>query len=192
MRDRRLDTEQDLGLVEKSLEGSGKAFRSLVERYHSLVYSVVRSIMGNCDDAEDVTQEVFIKIYRKLSTFRGESKLSTWIYRIARNEAINAAARTRVPLQPLDDTREPISTHDGPAEHLDRRITATVIEKLLAGLDERYRMAIELRYMSEKSYAEIAEIMDIPIGSVKTYIYRAKATLKRKLELAGYGNSGAG
>ena len=173
--------DQDRDLIEKSLEGSGRAFKKLVDRFHPLVFSVVRGIMGNRDEVEDVTQEVFIKVYRKLTTFRGEARLSTWIYRIARNEAINAAKRARLDTEPLDEAEWLASTAPGPDRHLERKVTATLVDELLSSLDEQYRVVLELKYMGEKSYAEIAEIMDIPIGTVKTYIHRGKTLLKQRL-----------
>jgi RNA polymerase sigma factor (sigma-70 family) len=176
-----LRRETDIDLIEQSLEGSGRAFKKLVERYYSLVYSVVRGIIGNRDEVEDVTQEVFIKVYRKLATFRGEARLSTWIYRIARNEAINVAKRARPDAGPLDEADRLASDIPGPDRRLEQRITASLVEELLSSLDEQYRVVLELRYMGEKSYAEIAEIMEIPIGTVKTYIHRGKALLRQRL-----------
>jgi len=175
--------KHDRELVDKTLEGSERAFRSLVERYHALVFSVVRGVMGRCDEVEDVIQEIFIKIYRNLSGYRGDASLSTWIYRISRNEAINAVSRFRLETEPLDESVGRVGREARPDECLDRTEAKHRLEELLATLDERYRIAIELRYMGEKSYAEIAEIMEIPIGTVKTYLFRAKAAMKRRLSV---------
>ena len=161
--------------------GAGLPHRQACVSGHPLVYSVVRGIMGNRDEVEDVTQEVFIKVYRKLATFRGEASLSTWIYRIARNEAINTTRRARHDTGPLDEAERLASTDPGPERNLERRITAHLVEDLLSSLDEQYRVVLELRYMGEKSYTEIAEIMDIPIGTVKTNIHRGKTLLKQRL-----------
>ena len=179
----RREEDHDQKLVEKSLDGSERAFGILVKRYHALVFSVVRGIMGQRDEVEDVVQEVFIKIYRNLASYRGDAKLSTWIYRIARNEAINALSRSRPDLETLDESSGQVSSEKNPEECLDRKRSKRFVEELLAPLDEQHRIAIELRYMGEKSYTEIAEIMDIPIGTVKTYIYRAKAAMKKRLSV---------
>jgi RNA polymerase sigma-70 factor (ECF subfamily) len=181
MKDEKPLDDRDRDLIERSLEGSGRAFMRLVDRYHALVYSVVRGIMGNSDEVEDVTQEVFIKVYRKLSTFRREARLSTWIYRIARNEAINAVKRVRPDTGTLEEADNLASGAPGPDRHLERRITASLVEDLLSSLDEQYRVVLELRYMGDKSYTEISEIMEIPIGTVKTYIHRGKMLLKQRL-----------
>jgi RNA polymerase sigma factor (sigma-70 family) len=177
------EESHDRDLVEKSLDGSARAFGRLVERYHALVFSVVRGIMGQRDEVEDVVQEIFIKVYRNLAGYRGEARLSTWIYRIARNEAINAVSRSRPDTEPLDESSGHVSREAGPEERLERKHATRFLEELLTALDEQHRIAIELRYMGEKSYAEIAEIMDIPIGTVKTYIYRAKAAMKKRLSM---------
>jgi len=179
----RREEDHDLELVEKSLGGSGHAFGKLVKRYHGLVFSVVRGILGQRDEVEDIAQEVFIKIYRNLASYRGDARLSTWIYRIARNEAINAVSRPHPPIETLDESSGHISREKSPEERLERKHSKRFVEELLAPLDEQHRIAIELRYMGEKSYAEIAEIMDVPIGTVKTYIYRAKASMKKRLSV---------
>ncbi len=175
--------KHDRELVDKTLEGSERAFRSLVERYHALVFSVVRGVMGQRDDVEDVVQEIFIKIYRNLPGYRGDARLSTWIYRISRNEAINAVSRFSPETEPIDDSAILAGREARPDERLERAQAKSRIDELLATLDEQHRIAIELRYMGEKSYAEIAEIMEIPIGTVKTNIFRAKAALKRRLSV---------
>ncbi len=179
----RRDRDHDIELVEKSLEGDGRAFERLVGKHHDLVFSVVRGIMGQRDEVEDVAQEIFIKIYRNLAGFRGEARLSTWIYRIARNEAINALSRSRPEFEALDESKGHPSRERSPDEQIERRHAKRVIDELLAALDENHRIVIELRYMGEKSYVEIAETMDIPIGTVKTYIYRAKAAMKKRLSV---------
>lgn len=177
----RREEDHDIELVEKSLEGDGRAFGRLVRKYHNLVFSVVRGIMGQRDDAEDVVQEIFIKIFRNLAGYRREARLSTWIYRIARNEAINAARRSRHDFETLDESSGYASKERSPEEHLERKRSKLLVDELLEPLDEQHRIAIELRYLGEKSYVEISEIMDIPIGTVKTYIYRAKAAMKKRL-----------
>ena len=171
----------DRELIEQSLDGSERAFRRLVEKHHALVFSVVRGIMGQRDEVEDVVQEVFIKIYRNLSGYRGDSRFSTWIYRIARNEALNARSRFRPRTEPIDESSTLASSEAGPEERIERERAKRLLEDLLAALDDQQRIAIELRYLGEKSYAEIADIMDIPIGTVKTHIHRGKAAMKRML-----------
>jgi RNA polymerase sigma-70 factor, ECF subfamily len=179
MGDPALRGESDAELVVEAREGSEKAFRTLVERYHPMAYAVVRGILGDRSDVEDVAQEVFIKVFRGLPGFRGDSKLSTWIFTVARNEAFNAARKSN----PADVSIENIVLESPeelrPDSVYRRRIRQEEVERGLSELDPDYRLALELRYMGEMSYAEISEVMGLPIGTVKTYIHRAKIELKR-------------
>jgi RNA polymerase sigma-70 factor (ECF subfamily) len=175
-------------LVRRILGGSEKDFRKLVERYQGIVYAVVLGTAANGAEVEDIVQEEFMKIYTGLRGFRGESKLSTWIYRIAKNESLNAAARRKADHRPIEEI-EPIASSAGnPEETLGEKRSRETTRRLISRLEERYRIAIELRYMAEKSYTEIAEIMGIPVGTVKTYIHRAKISLKRMLTAESAGN----
>jgi RNA polymerase sigma-70 factor (ECF subfamily) len=174
-----LKGDSDAQLIAKTLDGSEKAFRVLVERHHALAYSVVRGVLGDRDDVDDVVQEVMIKMYRGLPSFRGDSRLETWLYRVARNEAVNAVRRVRPATQPVEDVvlESPAATRPDAMHDRDRR--RSDLEDCLAELDDNYRTVLELRYLGEKSYAEISEAMSLPMGTVKSYIYRAKAELKR-------------
>ena len=173
--------ESDHELVTKALQGNQKAFQSIVERIHPTAYAVVRSVLGNSDEVEDVLQNVYIKIHRGLGGFRGDSRLSTWIYQIARNEAINAARRRRLEGPPVDEVVLAAGEDTNPETTYGKRELSQRMDTAMTGLEENYRMALELRYMGERSYEEIAETMGLPIGTVKTYIYRGKAQLKKVL-----------
>jgi RNA polymerase sigma-70 factor (ECF subfamily) len=176
--------DNDLDLVEKSLEGDGESFRRLIERYSPIVHSVVLGILGNSDDVDDTVQEIFIKVYRGLHTFRGDSKLSTWIYRIARNESLNVVERSKYKLLPIEEADSIKSENENPAELYSRKNMSALLRRFISTLNEHYRVALELRYMGEKTYSEIAEIMEIPEGTVKTYIHRAKKTLKGMISVS--------
>ncbi|MDH3216639.1 MAG: sigma-70 family RNA polymerase sigma factor [Candidatus Krumholzibacteria bacterium] len=171
--------QNDPELIAGALQGSEKAFRKLVERYHPVVYSVVRAVLGDRDDVEDVVQEVFIKVYRGLAKFRQEAKFSTWIYRIARNEAMNTVGKKLVSGQPIEEVLVETPAHLRPDEQFHRRAQRSELEGHMARLDQDYRMVLELRYMGEKSYAQISETMGLPMGTVKSYIHRAKIELKK-------------
>lgn len=171
--------ESDHELVAKALQGNQKAFRSIVERIHPTAFAVVRGILGDSDEVEDVLQNVYIKVHRGLGGFRGESRLSTWSYQIARNEAINAARRRRLDGPPVEEVALAAGADTNPETVYGRQELGSRMEAAMAGLEENYRMALELRYMGERSYEEIAETLGLPIGTVKTYIYRGKAQLKK-------------
>jgi RNA polymerase sigma-70 factor (ECF subfamily) len=174
-----LSGDTDHELISRALQGNQKAFRKIVEGNHSVAYAVARSILGDRDDVEDVVQVVFIKVYKGLHSFRGDSKLSSWIYQIARNEALNAAGRNRKPIESLDNVALSGPDSENPEVRYGNIELRGHLERALSGLDEEQRLAIELRYMAERSYNEIADIMNVPVGTVKTHIHRGKAELKR-------------
>jgi RNA polymerase sigma-70 factor (ECF subfamily) len=171
--------ESDSRLVAEARNGSEKAFRKLVERYQPMAFAVVRGVLGDRRDVEDVVQDVFIRVYRGLSGFRGDAKLSTWMYAIARNEAVNASRRRDPTSEPLEDVVIESREDARPDEEYRRKAQREDLERCLSELDRDFRVALELRYMGEMSYEEIAEAMELPLGTVKTYIHRAKIELKR-------------
>jgi RNA polymerase sigma factor (sigma-70 family) len=173
--------EGDSRLLAEAREGGEKAFRRLVERCQPMAYAVVRGVLGDRWDVEDVVQEVFIRVYRGLAGFRGEAKLSTWVYTIARNEAVNAARRQRPADESIDDVVVASPDEARPDERYMRKAQREELERCLSELEENFRVALELRYMAEMSYQEIAGTMGLPMGTVKTYIHRAKIELKRKM-----------
>jgi RNA polymerase sigma-70 factor (ECF subfamily) len=169
----------DFELVNRAQLGDQRAFAKIIERHHDLVFAVVRSVLGDRDEVDDTVQNVFIKIYRGLSGFQGRSKLSSWIYQIARNQALNTATRYRPEVMPIEelDLAGPEST--GPEERYRNRRLRDMLEQAMARLDETQRIALDLYYMGGRSYNEIAEIMNVPIGTVKTHIHRGKIELRR-------------
>jgi RNA polymerase sigma-70 factor (ECF subfamily) len=172
----------DHDLVEKAKSGDGKAFGKIVERHTGIVYAAARSVLGNSSDIDDTVQEVFIRIYLGLHSFTGRSALSTWIWSVARNHAINTLAKRREDHIPLESAPEIASRMRGPDEELARRTAAEDIEHLLSGLDEEYRQVVELRYLAGKKYREIAQLLEMPEGTVKTMIHRARIKMKKMIE----------
>lgn len=168
----------DHELVRKSLDGNERAFREIITRYNGVIYAAVRSIMGNSDETDDTVQEIFVKIYKGLPRFKGKARFSTWAYTIARNEAINALNRRKKNLYNIEEFNNLAASNDTPEEAYSKKESALNLENYIKRLDKDYRAVIELRYLADKSYLEVADIMDIPIGTVKTYIHRAKLRLK--------------
>jgi len=124
---------------------------------------------------------VYIKVFKGLARFRGDSKFSTWLYRIARNEAINAVKKRRLESVPIEDVVLAAPDRDGPEAVLRRSQASEELEDALGRIDERYRLALELRYMGERSYEEIVEMTGLPIGTIKTYIHRGKTALRKAM-----------
>ena len=183
------DTDQTL--VERVKRGEKGAFDVLVLKYQSRVINLVSRFVRNPSDAMDVTQEAFLKAYRALPKFRGESAFYTWLYRIAVNTAKNfLATQARRPLESDQDISEveqnegdnALKDHDTP-EHLllTEEIQATVIAAI-EQLPEDLRTAIMLREIEGLSYEEIAVVMECPIGTVRSRIFRAREAIDRELK----------
>jgi RNA polymerase sigma-70 factor (ECF subfamily) len=171
----------DSELVARTLRGDERAFRELIERHHAMAYAAVRSVLGDRDDVPDVMQMVYLKAYQGLAGFRGEARFSTWLYQIARREALDISSRRRVEMADIDTVEIAAPAHHLPDVATSAHSEKAWIERALGELDETYRTAIELRYMAEKSYEEIGRIMGIPEGTAKTYVHRAKIEMKRIL-----------
>ncbi len=176
-----MPNQPDSELVARSLRGDERAFRDLLARHHGVAYAVVRSILGDRDDVDDVMQLVYLKAYKGLAGFRGDARFSTWLYQIARREAIDASTSRRRDTADIDDIPLAAPASDAADRPLRERDTREWLERAMAELDEGHRTAIELRYMAEKPYDEIAALMGLPEGTVKTYVHRGKIELKRIL-----------
>ena len=191
----RFKNYDDDALVPLLQEGDEEAFSELMFRFKQRVFSVAYRYVGNYEDATDVAQEVFVNVYRSIDRFTGASKLSTWIYRIAANTAINRLrSRSRHGgnvTDSLDQMREDgtadrveaqASRGPRPDESLSRKEFHDVLHKTLAELPEHYRMVFVLRETRQLSYSEIAKIVEAPVGTVKSRLNQAR---KRMRELLG-------
>lgn len=176
--------------VEKLQAGDRQAFAALVDEYQDMVYNVTLKMVHNRELAEDLCQETFIKVYKGLPSFRGKSSLSTWIYRIAYNVCVSEMQKARYRHEDsrtgdLDRGEVTISRHTSDATDPLRELERTELKQNVAGLIERLkprqRLAIMLHYQGDQSYQEISEIMDVPIGTVKTLLFRAKESLRERL-----------
>jgi len=165
----------DNALVRRSKAGDHEAFGRLVDRYQASVYRVVRGIVGDAAEAEDVVQEVFLKAYEGLRRFRGEAGIFTWLYRIAVNEALRSGRRRR-PTAPIDALPEPEAPASEAAE--DDGPSLRDLERLLRKLPEEFRTVVVLRDLEEMSYKDIADTLDIPMGTVESRLFRARQELR--------------
>ena len=183
--------ETDQLLVERVKRGEKRAFDALVVKYQSRIVNLVSRFVRNPADALDVTQEAFLKAYRALPNFRGDSAFYTWLYRIAVNTAKNyLAVQSRRPAEGDAGTGDieqnegdaALTEHDTP-EHLllTDEIRATVVAAI-EGLPEDLRTAIMLRELEGLSYEEIAVVMECPIGTVRSRIFRAREAIDKELK----------
>ena len=190
-------------LVEELRTGSERAFASLLSTYEKPIYSFVYRLLDDSSEAPDVTQEVFLKVFRNIGEFRGECSLKTWIYRIALNEASNLRRwfwRHRRQLLSLDQKPEHgaaslaetlADAQENQYELLLRRERMQVIERALAQVPENFRVAVVLRDIEGLSYDEIAEVLEISAGTVKSRILRGRGALKQALAAASAGRVSA-
>jgi RNA polymerase sigma factor (sigma-70 family) len=177
-------------LVKKTLAGNKKAFESIVEGHQRLVSHVVFRMIQNTADQEDICQDVFLKVYENLRGFQFESKLSTWIAKIAYNTCLNYLEKKRVPLfddlTPEEQTIETVSDCNyGPDQVVEGRETSSLLRNEIEKMPVHYRTILTLYHLDQMSYSEIGETMELPEGTVKSYLFRARRLLKERL-LAKY------
>ncbi|NOR73530.1 MAG: sigma-70 family RNA polymerase sigma factor [Draconibacterium sp.] len=176
----------DAELVKQILNGNNNAFRYLVAKHQRLVLHVVGRIVQRHDEAEDICQEVFIKVFSKMKRFRGESRLSTWIATIAYNTSISHVRKmARRGEQSYDDKpalialeRDELMTH----KMVEKEEAKTILMEMIESLPVNYRTVLTLFHLEEFSYKEIEEITGMPEGTIKSYLSRARNLLKTKLE----------
>jgi RNA polymerase sigma-70 factor (ECF subfamily) len=152
------------------------AFDLIVKNFSGKVMRLAYSILGNRALAEDLTQDVFVRVWRALPAYRGQSSVSTWIYSITRNTCLTALKRARA--NDAISLDEPLIRAGAESQtFLPRGSSVIDLPSLLSKVPEKHRQVMMLFYMEEKSYEEVARQLDLPIGTVKTYLYRARKTL---------------
>lgn len=184
---RRSDEE----LVRAYLEGDSSAFEELVGRYESTIMNMAYRLLGNRSDAADVCQEVFVLLMRKLGSFRGEAKFSTWLYRVSLNACHDHARRMKRHISlsespgedlPEMEQRLPDSGVDSPEASLERAEIQRTVQKAIAVLPFKFKEVIYLHDLKGYNYKEVAEILDISLGTVKSRLNRARNRLARELQ----------
>lgn len=182
-------TEQEL--IQRLKEGDETAFKYLVDTYQERVYNTAIGIVQNAEDAEDVAQEVFIQVYRSIHNFKGESKLSTWLYRIATTRALDLLRSRKSKkrfglLQRLfGEGNEPvfeIPDFNHPGVALEKKENAAKLFKAISQLPENQKVAFTLHKLEDLSYQEVSEIMKTSLPAVESLMHRAKQNLRKILE----------
>jgi RNA polymerase sigma-70 factor, ECF subfamily len=167
-------------LVERCRAGDERAFQELVDRYKDLVFALIARTVQDRSRAEDLAQDVFLRIHRGLPYFRGEARLSTWIYRIVANAVIQDHGRAPKTTS-LDDERGAQAASASDRQFTDLEVRDR-LEKAIARLPANYRLLVAAHYLRGVQYEELAEALQLPLGTVKTQLYRAKQQLRRLLE----------
>jgi len=176
----------DAQLIEETLAGRSAAFGQLVTKYQDRLYNTLVHVTGNAEDARDAAQEAFIQAFTKLDTFQQNAAFYTWLYRIAFNVAISHRRRRR-PTASVDRAREtsglePMDPAEAPTERLERDEQARQVHEAIAELSEEHREVLVLREIDGFCYDTIARILELPIGTVRSRLHRARLQLREQLK----------
>lgn len=178
-------------LVERLKGGDEAAFKTIVETWQSMVYNTALGIVQNAEDAEDIAQETFVQVYQSVSSFKGESKFSTWLYRITIAKALDHERRKKRKkrfafVKSLFGEESEVVVHPPDFHHpgviLDKKENAAELFAAIAGLPENQRIAFTLHKVDGLSYQEVSEVMDTSVSSIESLMHRAKTNLRKKLE----------
>ncbi len=183
--------EDDQILIKKALAGNESAYKLLLNKHKDAIFRLIVKIVHNQEEAQDLVQETFMKAFGSLSSYKCQYRFTTWLYKIAANNCIDFLRKRRLISVSLD---QPLETKDGevsieladwtynPEADLDSRQKSLSIDAAIETLPKKYREVIIFRHKQEKSYEEIAQILGIPVGTVKARIFRARELLKKKLK----------
>ncbi len=186
------NTKEDRQLVADAKKGDRHAFERLLQKYRKSVYYMLLKMVKNADDAEDLTQEAFAKAFNSIEKFDSKFAFSTWLFRIATNNCIDFIRKKRVQTVSID---QPIDGDDGssmridvkddnldPNESLLKQQRKRYLRMAIDRLPEKYRVLVDLRYFQEFSYEEVANELQIPLGTVKAQLFRARELLNQELK----------
>jgi RNA polymerase sigma-70 factor, ECF subfamily len=184
----------DADVVALARKGREEAYRELIRRYERPVFSLIFRMVRDRETAEDLAQDTFIKVLNHVDRYRPEFKLSSWLFKIANNVAIDHLRRRQIETISIDGsphagsaseveatTFDVVSRQESALDEIEARELGTAIEKAIAALRPEYRSCILLRHVEGRSYEEIAATLDLPLGTVKTYIHRARHQLREAL-----------
>ncbi len=188
---RRQDSRaEDSQIIQQALQGDETAYKKLMRKYHDAIFNFIYKMVHDREQVEDLTQEAFIKAFGSLKKFNDEYAFSTWLYKIATNNSIDYIRKRKLQVYSIDkpvDARDSEFAFELPDEgyEADRELNsdqrAVMIRDAIGKLPPKYRKVIELRHVEEKSYEEIADILKLPIGTVKAHIFRARELLYKQL-----------
>jgi RNA polymerase sigma-70 factor (ECF subfamily) len=179
--------QDDLLLVAASKNGDQEAFAQLVQRYQRLVFNLVYRMLQQYEEATEITQETFLAAWQGLPTFRGDARFPTWLYRIAYNcslKQLELRKRDRALQVALEAEKTLEHANDEQRENaeLDARDRQMLVQEHLSHLPTKYRIVLILRHLQDMTYEEMAEILTMPIGTIKTHLFRARNLLKERLQ----------
>ncbi len=174
---------EDKLLIDRTLAGDAKAFEALIQRYKRLVGHIVYRMVPNQEDREELAQDVFLKVYQKLNTFRGESRLGTWIGQVAHHTCLNYLKKKRIAYsdvapEDMQIAGEPEARPDG---LLEKEEKGAFLRRQIEQIPAQYAQVLTLFHLEELEIKEISTILDMPSGTVKNYLFRGRKLLKERL-----------
>jgi RNA polymerase sigma-70 factor (ECF subfamily) len=185
----------DADVVALAQKGRERAFRELIRRYERPVFSLIFRMVRDRETAEDLAQDTFIKVLNHIDRYRPEFRLSSWLFKIANNVAIDHLRKRQIETVSIDGSPhaataaeveatsfDVVARQETALEEMEARELGSAIERAIASLRPEYRSCILLRHVEGRSYEEIAATLDLPLGTVKTYIHRARHQLREALE----------
>jgi RNA polymerase sigma-70 factor (ECF subfamily) len=186
--------DPEVRLMQQVRNDEAGAFEELVERYQQRLVGILQHLVGNPEEAEDLAQEVFLRVYRSRKKYHGKAKFSTWLFTIANNLAMNSLrSKRRKPVVPMNlrdsgplgprPAEQLVKDRAGqPMAHLQQEELAVIVQQALTGLNERQRMAVVLNKFEDMGYAEIADVMGMTVKAVKSLLSRARDNLRIALQ----------
>ena len=185
-----MNQTSDQTLIDHCLAGRREAFGLLVERYQNRLFHSLLHLLGSTEDAQDVAQEAFVNAFEKLGSFRGQSQFYSWLFRIAYNTAVSSKRKSRRMSVSIEARRDAsgLEPSDGnpasePSYAMDVSDRQRLVQQALSELGEEFRTALVLKEMDGMSYEEIADIVKVPLGTVRSRIHRARLELREKLSV---------
>ena len=186
----RIQLKNDSELIRRILSGNNEAFEELINQHQRLVSHIVYRFFPNKTDSEEICQEIFLKVYSHLKGFKFQSKLSTWIGKITYNICMNYARKQKLflldDLVQIDNSSEPTNfeiygNEDTPDVIVENKDMSEIIGKIIQNIPLQYRTVLTMYHLDQLSYKEISEIMNLPEGTIKSYIFRGRKLLKEKI-----------
>jgi RNA polymerase sigma-70 factor (ECF subfamily) len=180
-----MDPEQET--IERILGGDSRQFVVLVDRYKNRAFALALRLLGSREEAEEAVQDAFVKAYRRLADFRGDSRFGTWYYRILYNTCMSRVSRRPADALSLDDVataQEDISVSDEPdrLEMMAAKERGEILSEEMQKLPQKFQAVLTLFYIQEQRYDEIAAILDVPLNTVKSHLFRARELLRKRVQ----------
>jgi len=184
-------SREDDVLVKRAIGGDEQAYKELVDKYQRALYFHILKMIKDKEQVNDLVQEAFVKAFDNLNTYSTNYAFSTWLYRIATNHTIDYLRKKKLKTLSID---EPVKTRDGEMQmqledesagtdrNIIRKQRQNMVQDAIEDLPPKYRKVIQMRHMEEKSYQEIADVLDLPLGTVKAHIFRARELLYKALK----------